>query len=174
MVGRNKLDLTGRRFGRLVAIREADERKNGYVVWECKCDCGEISFVRSTKLRVGGTKSCGCLRKEVASKKIKSKGYYNKMIEAKKGNTYVEGTALSNLTQKTPSNNTSGQKGVFWNKATKRWHSEITIKGKKIYLGSYDNKQDAINARLEAEEKYFKPILEKYKKEGVEELEGLL
>ena len=174
MVGK-KLDLTGQRFGRLVVIRDTGERKIGQgVFWECKCDCGEISVVSRLNLRNGHAKSCGCLNKEVASKKIKSKDYHAKTVEAKKGNVLVEGTDLSNLTQKTSSNNTSGQKGVFWNKVTKRWQSGITIKGKRIYLGCYVDKQDAINARLEAEEKYFKPILEKYKKENAEELEGLL
>lgn len=164
-MGRKKLDLTGQRFGRLVAIRDSGERKIGQrTIWECKCDCGEISAVSLGDLRSGRTKSCGCLNKEVSSKRIKTKGYRNKLVEAKKGNVLVEKTDLSSLTQKTSSNNTSGQKGVCWYKRDKKWQSFIMIKGKRIHLGRYDNKQDAINARLEAEEKYFKPILEKYEK----------
>ena len=174
MVGK-KLDLTGQRFGRLVAIRDSGERKSGQgVIWECKCDCGEISFVSRVSLRSGDTKSCGCLHKEVVSKKMKTKSCHEKTIEAKKGKDLVEGTSLSSLTQKVNSKNTSGQKGVHWDKATKRWISRIKFKGKHIYLGRYADKQDAINARLEGEEKYFKPILEKYKKEDAEELEWLL
>lgn len=173
MVGRKKLDLTGQRFGKLVAIRDSGERKSGQgVIWECKCDCGEISVVSRAHLKNGRTKSCGCLNKEAKSKRMKTKSFHAKTIEAKKGNTLVEGTSLSSLTQKTRFNNTSGHKGVYWSKANKKWKSGIMIKGKDIYLGYYVNKQDAINARLEAEEKYFKPILEKYKKEGAEELEG--
>ena len=103
---------------------------------------------------------------------MKTKSCQKKTIEAKKGKDLVEGTSLSSLTQEVNSNNTSGQKGVYWNKAAKRWISRIKFKGKYIYLGRYVDKQDAINARLEAEEKYFKPILEKYKKDGAEELEG--
>lgn len=169
MVG-NKLDLTGQRFGRLVVVRDSGERTSAKgVIWECRCDCGEISFVSRANLKNGNTKSCGCLDKEVAFKKMKTKGYHAKTIEAKKGKSLVEGTSLSHLAQKTPSNNTSGQKGVCWDKAKKRWLSRITVKGKSIFLGYYANKQDAINARIEAEEKYFKPILEKH---GVEDLEG--
>lgn len=167
MVGRKKVDLTGQRFGRLVVIRDSGERaSSGEVIWECKCDCGKKSFVKSTNLRSGHTKSCGCLHEEVTSKRmsktLKTKGYHNKLTEARKGITLVEGTDLSKLTKKKQSNNTSGQTGVYWEKRRKRWQSEIMIKGKKIYLGRYADKQDAINARLEAEEKYFKPILEKY------------
>ena len=73
MVGK-KLDLTGQRFGRLVVIRKSVERANaGEVLWECKCDCGEFSVVKSGNLRSGSTKSCGCLRKEVVSKKNENK-----------------------------------------------------------------------------------------------------
>ena len=38
----------------------------------------------------------------------------------------------------------------------------LTLKGNLLLDKSFKNKQDAINARKEAEEKYFKPILEKY------------
>ena len=57
-------DLTGQRFGRLVALRATDERRNNKVVWECKCDCGNTVYVQSTLLKNGRTQSCGCLRRE--------------------------------------------------------------------------------------------------------------
>ena len=61
-------DLTGQRFGRLVAVRATDERRNNKVVWECKCDCGNTVNVIGTLLRNGKTSSCGCLRKENMSR----------------------------------------------------------------------------------------------------------
>ena len=164
------LDLTGQRFGKLVAIRDSGQRTRAKkVIWECKCDCGEVSFVSRGALRSGDTKSCGCLNKEVNSKRMKTKSCHAKTVEARKGKDLIDGTSLGSLTQKTNSNNTSGHNGVYWNKTNKRWQSKIQLKGKQIHIGYYADKQDAINARLEAEEKYFKPILEKY---GVEELEG--
>ena len=57
----NALDLAGQRFGRLTAIKSTDERRNRRVIWECKCDCGNTTFVRTTSLRSGGTTSCGCI-----------------------------------------------------------------------------------------------------------------
>ena len=63
--GREKqIDLTGKRFGRLVALHSTEERRHGTVVWECKCDCGNTAFVSSVSLNSGDTRSCGCLRKE--------------------------------------------------------------------------------------------------------------
>lgn len=55
------IDLTGQRFGRLVAIERVESRgKNRAAVWRCRCDCGKETFVRSDSLRSGMTMSCGC------------------------------------------------------------------------------------------------------------------
>lgn len=57
-------DLSGQRFGRLVALRPTAERKNGFLVWECRCDCGNTAFVRSSSLTSGNNNSCGCARQD--------------------------------------------------------------------------------------------------------------
>ena len=56
-------DLTGRRFGRLTAVKPTDKRVQRRVVWLCKCDCGNEVEVLSHSLKSGNTKSCGCLAK---------------------------------------------------------------------------------------------------------------
>lgn len=60
------VDLTGQRFGRLIAIERCKERaKHGKSVkWKCVCDCGNEVIVASGLLKSGATKSCGCLKKE--------------------------------------------------------------------------------------------------------------
>lgn len=57
-----KYDLTGRRSGKIVAIRKTDERVNKKVVWECVCDCGMKTYVISTNFTNKLSKSCGCER----------------------------------------------------------------------------------------------------------------
>ena len=57
-----RLDLTGRRFGKLTAVRPTEERRYGSVVWDCKCDCGNTTLVQCNNLINGITKSCGCLK----------------------------------------------------------------------------------------------------------------
>ena len=54
-----RIDLTGQRFGRLVVKEYVGKKKTGYF-WLCKCDCGNSKAIRGTKLKSGGTKSCGC------------------------------------------------------------------------------------------------------------------
>jgi hypothetical protein len=56
---RKKLNLAGKKFGRLTAIEEAG-RANKYVLWRCVCECGKESLVRSSALFRGEVKSCGC------------------------------------------------------------------------------------------------------------------
>ncbi len=47
-----------------------------------------------------------------------------------------------------PYNNTSGLKGVYFLKSTKKWRAQITINGINKNLGNYTNKEDALKARL--------------------------
>jgi hypothetical protein len=53
-----------------------------------------------------------------------------------------------------PSNNTSGVVGVSYNKREKRWRSYIKIEGKQKHIGSFINKEDAIEERKKAEIEY--------------------
>lgn len=61
----NRIDITGQRFGRLVAVRY-DHTDNNRAVWECRCDCGNTVYVSGKLLRSGHTKSCGCGKVECA------------------------------------------------------------------------------------------------------------
>lgn len=63
----NTKELSRKRFGRLIVIGKAEGRKNGCVLWNCRCDCGNEVIVPSGKLTSGRKKSCGCLAKEIAS-----------------------------------------------------------------------------------------------------------
>lgn len=63
------LDLSGRKYGRLKVISKFDKGKNGSWYYLCNCDCGKECLVNVGQLNDGRTKSCGCLSREVASKK---------------------------------------------------------------------------------------------------------
>lgn len=57
-------DLSRLKFGRLTVISRTDNKKED-VVWNCKCDCGNIVKVRGHHLKQGKTVSCGCFHKEI-------------------------------------------------------------------------------------------------------------
>lgn len=62
-----KIEMIGKKFGRLIVIRDAGKNNSGEILWECLCDCGQNSIVRGSSLRSKITKSCGCLTKETAT-----------------------------------------------------------------------------------------------------------
>lgn len=49
-------------------------------------------------------------------------------------------------------NNTSGMKGVSWNRIQEQWHVYIWIKGKRTHLGFFDDLEEAKIVRLQAEQ----------------------
>lgn len=64
-------DLLGQRFGRLVVIRLTIKLSpSRSAIWECICDCGNITLGSSANLRAGWKKSCGCLNKEMFMERI--------------------------------------------------------------------------------------------------------
>lgn len=152
-MGKNNLkDLTGKKFGRLTVLCCTDKRcNNNSAIWECMCDCGNKTLVKSSHLIDGRTKSCGCYNKENLQR------IYNE--------EFVESTKLGALNQKIPKNNTSGAKGVYWETKTQTWKTMIWFQGKGIYLGRYKKFEDAVKARKKAEEEYFEPVLNRHGKE---------
>ena len=54
------IDLTGNKFGRLTVIcRGKNKKKKTY--WLCKCECGNVKEIQGGNLKLGDTKSCGCI-----------------------------------------------------------------------------------------------------------------
>lgn len=58
------IDITGRRFGLLTAVRSTERRSsNNSIIWECLCDCGNTTYVSAGQLIRKHTLSCGCRHK---------------------------------------------------------------------------------------------------------------
>tara|TARA_R110000868_G_scaffold13848_3_gene64357 strand:- start:8415 stop:8933 length:519 start_codon:yes stop_codon:yes gene_type:complete len=68
------INLTGIRFGRLLAISLAGRDNGNQCYWNCICDCGNNIKTRATCLRSGDTQSCGCLRNERIRKALNKHG----------------------------------------------------------------------------------------------------
>ena len=62
-----KIDLTGHKYNKLTVIKETDKRdSSGCIMWECQCECGNITYASSNALRSNHKQSCGCANKEQA------------------------------------------------------------------------------------------------------------
>lgn len=147
-----RLDLTGQRYGRLLVLEPAKERRTGSSIlyWRCECDCGNICVVHKESLRAGMTKSCGCLQME------QRKANMAKAIH------FVEGTCLERIASKKPAaNNTSGRRGVY-RRANNHWRASIHFQGKTYNLGTYERYEEAVAAREEAEKRLYAPLLARY------------
>lgn len=144
---RNARDISGQRFGRLVALEPTDRRMGDRVIWKCRCDCGKETFVSNSSLTSGNTKSCGCLPREHDSPTVNMR--------------YIDGTCVEMLERKgLRRDNTSGYTGVMAYRG--RWKAQITFKGKRYDLGTYERIEDAAAARKKAEERIFGEFLAWY------------
>lgn len=68
------MDLVGRTFGRLTVLARGDNTPRGQARWLCKCVCGKTLVVMGWSLKSGRTRSCGCLQRELAGKKLTTHG----------------------------------------------------------------------------------------------------
>jgi len=59
-----KTDITGQRFGRLLAVRHIGIGPSGKHTWECRCDCGQVVVVDASTLLLRRKLSCGCIMAE--------------------------------------------------------------------------------------------------------------
>ena len=76
-------------------------------------------------------------------------------FDNRKSNLRLATISQNGMNRETSVNNTSGAVGVSWHKQTGKWTARIQIDKKRINLGLFDNFDDAVKARKEAEEKYF-------------------
>ena len=130
-------DYVGRRFSKLLVIGYAG-KQNGQHLWRCRCDCGNETVVRQTNLQSGKTKSCGCLQASQILENLK----------------LCDGTSVAILEadrKKRLRSNTSGVTGVYRSRSTQKWCAQITFRRKTYFLGAYENKADAVQARKRGE-----------------------
>ncbi len=219
------IDLIGQKFGMLTVVSRGPNSKHRKAQWWCKCDCGnkDLKLILGESLRNGKTNSCGCLAKNLFTKKYnnykldgeygvgftsntnqefyfdledydkikdycwdectRESGYralvaYDKETKSMitmsqiiigKWCDHIDRNTLNNrkknLRETTPlenshnvsrrKDNTSGVTGVYYNKEYGFWCATISVNHKRLWLGCFNEKEDAIKARLEAEVKYY-------------------
>jgi len=72
------IDLTGQQFNRLKVIKYTGRDKFEKSLWLCGCSCGKEKIVEGSNLKSGDTKSCGCLKKELAGRQNYKHGHAQK------------------------------------------------------------------------------------------------
>lgn len=145
-----KLDLKGRQFGRLTACYPLEKRnKRSSIYWHCICECGNEKDVPEERLLYGKYRSCGCLKFE------NQRNIFEKLH-------MVDGTCIEWLEKrKNRSDNTSGYRGVYHMKNGK-YRVGIGFKGQRFHLGTYEDFDDAVNARMEVEKLLHEGFVQSY------------
>lgn len=67
---------------------------------------------------------------------------------------------LRHITRQANAMNMKKERGLYWSEKHNFWIVQIRINAKTKHIGCYKTKEKAREARKEAEQKYFKPIIE--------------
>jgi hypothetical protein len=66
-----RIDLSGKRFGRLTVVAISHRDQTHRIHWTCKCDCGNVTTPSTAELRNGGARSCGCSRLDSLRRRLR-------------------------------------------------------------------------------------------------------
>ncbi|WP_321822954.1 hypothetical protein [Pyramidobacter piscolens] len=145
-----RTDLTGQRFGRLVAIEYVKDA-NGDTSWRCRCDCGKETVVTAGNLINGNTHSCGCLAQDMGRANVPL------MLDA----ALRDGTNVQVLSKKTKSK--LGVRGVYEVKDKEcPYEAKLILRKETLLRKRFKTFAEAVAARESAEEKYLAPLARKW------------
>jgi hypothetical protein len=83
------IDLTGKKFNKLLVIKRAGVNRDGKALWECLCDCGKTTVTFSYRLKSGKTASCGCLQTEALIRRNTIHGFATVGHKCSEFNTWM-------------------------------------------------------------------------------------
>jgi len=127
----------GDRFSKLVVVKDSGKRPHKKILWECRCDCGNIIYVVSGDLNFGRSKSCGCLRNDIIIKRSTPHGYRNHYLY----NTW------NNMIQRcyNPNNTNYKYYGARGIAVCRRWRNSVANFVKDVGNKPKDTSIDRIN-----------------------------
>lgn len=139
-------DITGKRFGKLVAIQAVGKSKQRNVLWKMKCDCGKevIKPISEVAKKVNPTLSCGCSKAWFIGNSNHGKKHYENLEK-----NYEFGTNLALIRipdTQLQKNNTTGYQGVSYLRTRGIWRAQICFQG-AIVMKDCHSLEDAIRER---------------------------
>lgn len=148
-----KRDLTGERFGRLTVLGRSEKRGSRGArtvpLWECLCDCGKLTYKATDTLTNPKVSMCGECAVQYAAEGMRRHA------------GFVDGTQISRLKNtKLNTTNTSGARGVYFERTSNKWRARLRFQGKLMDFGSYSSFEAALQARKNAEQEYYGVYLE--------------
>mgnify|MGYP003392956036 CR=1 FL=1 len=125
--------------------------------WNCSTNRSKLPYVQRYTPFLNKKRSCIKLHRQIMSAK---EGQYvdhinGNSLDNRKVNLRICTNKENSRNSRISRNNTSGYKGVIWNKRNKNWRARIGLEGKMFDLGSYKNKEDAAKAYNDGAIKYY-------------------
>ena len=144
---RKGIRYTGKRYGMLTVLEKTGKTvRHGQTkspLWKCRCDCGNITFVRLNSLTSGSTRSCRKHTEEQLASLHKAAGY-------------IDGTQVSRLRKIMEANAKDTAKKVIGVTCEKgKWRARIVFQGVTHNLGRDGTYEEAAAARRKAEQELF-------------------
>jgi len=145
-------DLTGRVFGKLTVLGRSNKRsprgERTCPTWECRCECGAITYKATDTLTNPDTSMCQACAAEYA------------ITQARASLGFVNGTQITKINNHLEeSKNLSGVRGVYLDSKTGKYRARLRFRGKSYDFGSYTLLEDAAKARRRGEEEIFDTFL---------------
>lgn len=110
------IDITGKKYNRLIVIKFTGEGAGRREEWLCKCECGNYITYTKKQLYSNDIKSCGCRNYESKLENIKKA--FNKLKEI----DYIDGTSIMKISKTNLiKSNTSGVTGIQWDNSISRY-----------------------------------------------------
>lgn len=139
----------GQTINGILIKKKLQYRDGNHYLWEMQCHCSKTFYTRLSRIIDGTTKGCGCLRMNPETENVRT-------LESKLKEEY--NTYPYHFVKSMQSNNTSGYKGVSYDKLRNKWRGYIQVAGKSIqkYCSS---KEEAIAWRKQKEKELHEPLV---------------
>lgn len=129
-LGRTREDYTGKRFGFLVAVREAGRDQNKKIYWEFRCDCGATHIAQHASVVKYEGSSCGCQYRRAPGESAGHNRYILYRNEARKRGLPFELTEAQFLVL-------AKQSCHYCGVAPMQVHAPLNAKGRPNYHGEF-------------------------------------
>lgn len=123
--------IIGEKFG-MLTVDAATEKKDyrGRTLYRCVCHCGGVRLVAADRLRSGGVISCGCRQRKA----------WAQIGGSKERLGWTEEQEAARIAKRM-----KGCEGIYQKGGS--YIAQMKIDYKTYYIGSYDNQDDALQAR---------------------------